>query len=83
MTEPIYNQIGVNYSKYRRADPRLVEVIADLLLHRQLCLCFGGTRSFRQRHRTRRRDATAEQLTSKCIMEQGICGKNSARRRIG
>ncbi len=31
MIEPIYNEIGEHYSKYRRADPRLVEAIVDLL----------------------------------------------------
>jgi ubiquinone/menaquinone biosynthesis C-methylase UbiE len=31
MTGPIYNQIGVHYSKYRRADIRLVQAIVDLL----------------------------------------------------
>jgi ubiquinone/menaquinone biosynthesis C-methylase UbiE len=31
MEDPIYNQIGINYSKYRKADPRLVEAILDCL----------------------------------------------------
>lgn len=31
MNEPIYNEIGINYSKYRKADNRIVEKIIDLL----------------------------------------------------
>ncbi|WP_455210263.1 class I SAM-dependent methyltransferase [Kaarinaea lacus] len=31
MTEPVYNHIGVHYSKYRRADQRLVDAIDNLL----------------------------------------------------
>jgi ubiquinone/menaquinone biosynthesis C-methylase UbiE len=31
MTEPIYNQIGFNYAKYRKADPRIVKAIIAYL----------------------------------------------------
>jgi ubiquinone/menaquinone biosynthesis C-methylase UbiE len=31
MAEPIYDQIGLNYAKYRKADPRIVQAIIDYL----------------------------------------------------
>ena len=31
MTEPIYDQIGLNYAKYRKADARIVQAIVDYL----------------------------------------------------
>jgi len=31
MANPVYNNIGVNYNKYRRADPRITNAIAGLL----------------------------------------------------
>lgn len=31
MEEPIYDQIGLNYAKYRKADPRIVQSIVDYL----------------------------------------------------